>query len=60
MPENLTERQAFMVLNDLPNIGPITLNRLLAEFGNDPRAILSSHRAQLESVRLSNKRTARI
>ena len=23
----LTERQAFLVLNALPNIGPVTLNR---------------------------------
>ncbi|MDQ5977250.1 MAG: processing protein, partial [Verrucomicrobiota bacterium] len=40
-----------MVLNDLPNIGPITLNRLLAEFGGDPRAILDSNKRRLESVR---------
>ena len=40
-----------MVLNDLPNIGPITLNRLLAEFGGDPCAILASNRRRLESVR---------
>lgn len=51
MPEQLTERQAFMVLNDLPNIGPITLNRLLAEFGDDPREILFSEKRRLESVR---------
>jgi len=51
MSEQLTERQAFMVLNDLPNIGPITLNRLLAEFGNDPREILFSEKRRLESVR---------
>ena len=31
MADLLTEQQAFMVLNDLPNIGPITLNRLLEE-----------------------------
>jgi len=40
-----------MVLNDLPNIGPITLNRLLAEFGDDPREILRADRRRLESVR---------
>ena len=48
---SLTERQAFMILNDLPNIGPITLNRLLAEFGGDPRDILRADRRRLESVR---------
>ena len=40
-----------MVLNDLPNIGPITLNRLLAEFDGDPCAILSADKRRLESVR---------
>ena len=34
--ETMTERQAFLILNALPNIGPITLNRLLAELGGDP------------------------
>ena len=47
----LTERQAFMILNDLPNIGPITLNRLLAEFAGDPVAILRADRRSLERVR---------
>jgi DNA processing protein len=47
----LTERQAFMILNDLPNIGPITLNRLLAEFGGDPVRILGTDKRRLESVR---------
>lgn len=50
-PESLTDRQAFMVLNDLPNIGPVTLHRLLEEFGGDPCAILSAPRRRLESVR---------
>jgi DNA processing protein len=51
MSDTLTERQAFMVLNDLPNIGPITLNRLLEQFGSDPRTILAADRRELESVR---------
>jgi DNA processing protein len=51
MAQTLTERQAFMILNDLPNIGPITLNRLLAELGGDPREILSTDKRRLESVR---------
>jgi DNA processing protein len=33
MDVNLTERQALLVLNALPNVGPITLNRLLGELG---------------------------
>ena len=40
-----------MILNDLPNIGPITLNRLLGELGGDPREILRANRRQLEAVR---------
>lgn len=40
-----------MVMNDLPNIGPITLNRLLTEFGGDPREILAADKRRLESVR---------
>lgn len=40
-----------MILNDLPNIGPIGLNRLLAEFGGDPVAILRASRRDLEKVR---------
>lgn len=47
----LTERQAFIVLNALPNIGPITLNRLLEDLGGDPRAVFSLGRSQLESVK---------
>lgn len=49
-PANMTETQAFLVLNALPNIGPITLNRLLAALGGDPRAVLAATARQLESV----------
>ncbi len=41
-PVPLTERQAFLVLNALPEIGPIGLNRLLADLGGDPRRVLES------------------
>ena len=47
----ITELQAFLILNALPNIGPVTLNRLLAELGGDPRAVLSADRRRLEAVR---------
>ena len=47
----LTERQAFLVLNALPNIGPITLNRLLEELGGDPRAVFTTGRGRIEAVR---------
>lgn len=43
MPEqNLSRRDAFLVLNALPHMGPVTLNRLLEVFGNDPVAILNA------------------
>lgn len=48
---SLNERQAFMILNDLPNIGPITLHRLLEAFGGDPRDILAADKRRLEAVR---------
>ncbi len=47
----LTTTQALLVLNALPNIGPITLNRLLAELGGDPRSVLAAGARRLESVR---------
>ena len=49
--ETFTERQAFIVLNALPNIGPVTLNRLLDELGGDPRAIFSAGPRRLEAVK---------
>ncbi len=51
MPPSLTEAQAFLILNALPNIGPITLNRLLAELGGDPRTVLAAEAKRLESVK---------
>lgn len=51
MPTALTSLQAFLVLNALPNIGPITLNRLLTELGGDPWRVLCAERQQLEKVK---------
>jgi len=50
MNAELTERQALLVLNALPNIGPITLNRLLVELDEDPREVLTAGVRRLESV----------
>jgi DNA processing protein len=47
----LTERQAFLVLNALPNIGPITLNRVLAELDDDPRTVFTVGAQRLEAVK---------
>lgn len=51
MSDELTERQAFLALNALPNIGPITFNRLLQALGDDPRAVFSVGARRLESVK---------
>lgn len=51
MARDLTPRQAFMILNALPHIGPITLNRLLEQFDRDPVAVLSASSAAMSTVR---------
>lgn len=48
---SLSPSQAFLVLNALPHIGPVTLNRLLAELGGDPVAVLAAERRRLEAVK---------
>jgi DNA processing protein len=51
MTSEITERQAFLILNALPNIGPVTLNRLLEELGGDPRTVFAVGKRRLESVK---------
>ncbi len=51
MSDELTERQALLVLNALPNIGPITLHRILDELGGDPREVFAVSPKRLEGVR---------
>jgi DNA processing protein len=51
MEADLTERMALLVLNALPNVGPITLNRLLEALGSDARAVLGADREILREVR---------
>ena len=50
-PEVLTRRQAFLILNALPHIGPVTLNRLLREFDGDPCRVLNADPRSLESFK---------
>ena len=50
MASELTERQALLALNALPDVGPIGLNQLLGAFGGDARAVLSADRRRLEAV----------
>jgi DNA processing protein len=47
----LTELQALLVLNALPNIGPITTNRLIDTLGGDPRRIFATSARTLQAVR---------
>lgn len=49
--DDLSEKQAFMVLNALPDIGPITTNRLLAAFEDDPRRLFTASPRELETVK---------
>ena len=51
MGPELTELQALLVLNALPNIGPITTNRLLETLGGDPRRIFTADSRTLQAVR---------
>ena len=48
MAGELTERQAYLALNSLTGVGPISANRLLEAFKGDPRAILGAGRRALE------------
>ncbi len=50
MSADLNRRQAFMILNGLPSIGPISLNRLLEAFDQDPVAVLSARSSELRRV----------
>ncbi len=46
----LDERQALLVLNGLPGMGPVMMNRMLAEFGGDPCAVLGASAEQLFAI----------
>ncbi|MCC5023952.1 MAG: DNA-processing protein DprA [Candidatus Synoicihabitans palmerolidicus] len=48
---DLTESQAFLVLNALPDIGPVNMRRLLDRVGDDPVALLASSARELEQVK---------
>ena len=50
MPSSLTQRQALLVLNSLPHVGPIMLRRLMDVFDGDAAAVLAGQRAKLLGV----------
>lgn len=51
MPPSLNPRQALLVLNGLPHVGPIMLRRLMDAFDRDPVAVLCGKHAQLLEVK---------
>lgn len=51
MSDALSEQDAYLVLNALPNVGPVTLNRLLTELGGDARTIFQTSAQQLEQIK---------
>lgn len=55
---SLDERQALLVLNGLPGMGPVMMNRMLAEFGGDPRAVLGAPVEQLFAIKGVTKKSA--
>jgi DNA processing protein len=49
--ESLSLRDSLLLLNGLPNIGPVSVRRLLDRFGDDPRDIFRASRGELGAVR---------
>lgn len=50
MTNLILEDPSWMILNALPNIGPIALKRLIAHFGTDPVRIFKASRRELMEV----------
>jgi len=49
--ESLSLRDSLLLLNGLPNLGPVSVRRLLDRFGDDPRDIFRASRGELGAVR---------
>lgn len=50
MLSNLSQRQALLVLNGLPHVGPVMLRRLMDVFDGDAVAVLSGQQSKLMQV----------
>ena len=50
MGSDLTRGDAYWVLNGLPGIGPVSLNRLLERFGGDPISVLAAGKSDLTGL----------
>ena len=59
MSEILNERQALMILNGLPGIGPVSTTRLLKRFGGDPQAIFKAGQKSLLEVEGIGRKSSR-
>lgn len=51
MSLSLTQRQALLVLNGLPHVGPVMLRRLMDAFKGDAVAVLSAPQSQLLGIK---------
>lgn len=51
MSLSLTQRQALLVLNGLPHVGPVMLRRLMDAFKGDAVAVLSAPQSQLLAIK---------
>ncbi len=56
--EALTQRQALIVLNGLPHIGPVVLRRLMEAFGGDAVAVLQAETDALARVKGVGRKVA--
>ncbi|MEM8549587.1 MAG: DNA-processing protein DprA, partial [Verrucomicrobiota bacterium] len=60
MADTLTGQQAFLILNGLPGVGPVTLRRLLDAFEQSPGAILAASQGELQHVQGVGPEIARV
>ncbi len=58
MSDDLNERQALMILNGLPGIGPVSTTRLLNRFGDDALEIFKANEKTLLDVEGIGKKNA--
>lgn len=53
-----TQRQALLILNGLPHVGPIMLRRLMDTFDNDAVSVLAAKQAELMRVKGIGRKAA--
>lgn len=60
MPKTLNYRQALLILNGLPVVGPVMLRHLLDAFDEDPVAVLTAERQKLLQVQGVGEKAASV